>query len=187
MTDGFKNIFFIDIETSGPKYFESVPLNVSIVPFDSSFSNFEAFIRYQDICWAGRGREFFDDYRSEWERKAVSPERFCQGLNSYFQDVGVPEIILTGHNISFDIHFLNRVYSDANANLPQELSHRTIDTHTLLFLLAHLKKIPTDATSSDSAFNLFGLTATDSDRHTATFDALLTKKLFKRILEIFEM
>lgn len=186
MISKFDNLLFMDIETSGPSFFESVPLSVSIIPFNSKVESFDGFIRYENISWSGRGKEFFSDYQKDWEEKAIPPKTFCENLNSYLRGTKIENGILVGHNIGFDTHFLNRVYNDAATPYPENLSHRTIDTHTLLYILASFDKIPMEATSSDNAFELFKLSDSKKERHTAKYDALLTKELFKRILMVFE-
>jgi hypothetical protein len=64
------------------------------------------------------------------------------------------------------------------------LSHRSVDTHTLLFLLCLMGDIPSSALTSDGAFDYFGIRVPDEIRHTALGDALATSKLLLNLLPL---
>ncbi len=104
-------------------------------------------------------------------------EAFLDGLG-----LGRP-VMVAGHNIAFDIAYMRRLYRLAGRKVPRDFSHRTVDTHTLLWALSAVGRLPPDVTSSDQAFRHFDIAPPDEMRHTALGDALATRDLVARLLE----
>ena len=69
--------------------------------------------------------------------------------------------------------------------MPPQFSHRSIDTHTLLWTLASLGMVPPSACSSDGAFGHYKVSPPKELRHTALGDALATRDLLEAILDDF--
>ena len=90
-----------------------------------------------------------------------------------------------GHNIAFDIAFLQRLYRLAGATYAADFSHRTVDTHSLLWALMSAGKLP-DVRSSDAAFAHFDIAPPPALRHTALGDAVATRELVERLLDLLE-
>jgi len=91
------------------------------------------------------------------------------------------KLYLAGHNVGFDIRFLERLYDLADEVPPRIFHmHRTVDTHSLLWAKFMRGEIPYAATSSDGAFAHYGIEV--QGRHTALGDALATKALLLRLL-----
>jgi DNA polymerase III epsilon subunit-like protein len=121
---------------------------------------------------------------SEHKKKAVSPalalQQFDQFLGTHFSRD--EKIILGGHNINFDVNFLNAFLTRNGYNFQQRFSHRFVDTSSILFYLYLTGKIKRKLTASQDAFDYFGITV--SGRHTALGDALATAQLFSKLVSI---
>ena len=92
--------------------------------------------------------------------------------------------VLAGHNVSFDIGFLKRLYRLAGRDYSRVFSHRSFDTASVLrFLrLSQLADLPDD--SSDAAFAYFKVLPPAELRHSALGDAMATAMLITRLVEL---
>jgi DNA polymerase III epsilon subunit-like protein len=112
----------------------------------------------------------------------------CEKIERYLSSVFPGEAVTpVGHNVGFDVAFLRKLAFLGGRNEITAISHRALDTHTMLYLL-HLKgRVPPSALSSDGAFEYFGIRVPDNERHTALGDALATRELVLRIFEMLEV
>jgi DNA polymerase III epsilon subunit-like protein len=121
---------------------------------------------------------------AEHKKKAVSPvlalQQFNQFLDIHFSKD--EKIILGGHNINFDVNFLNAFLTRNDYNFQQRFSHRFVDTSSILFYLYLTGKIKRKLTASQDAFDYFGITV--PGRHTALGDAFATAQLFSKLINV---
>lgn len=117
------------------------------------------------------------------EEKGHSPLDACLSFEKFISIHFTGPVILAGHNINFDISFMKRLYRVAERDWPKQISHRVVDTHSLLWGLAFSQKIPKTACSSDGAFQFFDCAPPPELRHSALGDALATKDLLIKILK----
>ncbi len=84
-------------------------------------------------------------------------------------------VILAGHNVSFDIAFLKRLFRLANRNdFKAYFSHRSLDTASIFKFLQISKMVDDFGNSSNAFFKFCNVEIKDKDRHTAKGDALAT-------------
>ena len=95
-------------------------------------------------------------------------------------------VLLVGHNISFDLSFIKRLYKLADRPFPKKISHRSIDTHTLLWAGIQTGLFPATTNTSDGAFKHFNIEPPADKRHTALGDAIATQRLLIAILETYK-
>jgi DNA polymerase III epsilon subunit-like protein len=84
--------------------------------------------------------------------------------------------------VAFDLAFTRRLYRLADRSLPDFFGHRTLDTHTLLWALRSVGRLPVHVIGSDAAFAHFGIEPAPEDRHTALGDARATRALLDALL-----
>jgi DNA polymerase III subunit epsilon len=179
-----KNLVVVDIETTGVNPFKHDALAIAFVPLNRSVPAKQVFISHQEIEWDEFARENFRKFESEWKRTAISPAQACSEIESYVQTFfGRQAVTLIGHNVGFDIAFLRKLAFQGGRDQIAGLSHRAVDTHTLLYLLAAEGKIPWEATKSDGAFQFFEIQFASNLRHTALEDARATGTLFIRVVQ----
>jgi DNA polymerase III epsilon subunit-like protein len=180
-----KTLLAIDVETTGPDPFVHQILAASIVPFDLNAQPVTVYVRHEaPLNWTEPARDFFLKYRAEWQDRAVPPERAAEVLADYLMRLNGPrELHFVGHNVGFDLSFLKRLWR--GQAIPR-VSHRTIDTHTMLRVLAWMGRIPESACTSSGAFEFFDVAPDTRTRHTALGDALATRDLFLRLMDEFE-
>ena len=173
----------VDTETSGPDLFQHKLLTVAFIPVDDKSPRRDFAVKYKNpLVWGGRGREFFQQYSKHYEMTAVPPIQFCDDISDYVGSINQGTIYLLGHNVSFDNYFLRKVFFEAGRTFPAKISHRTIDTHSLLFEKCCLKLLDQKYLASDEAISLVSTELTG--RHTAAYDAEFALKLFQKLLTI---
>ena len=185
-TEFFQKLVAIDVETSGINPFRHHILSLALVPLDPSKSPLELYVNDGEPEWQRIAANYFEEWRPDWEAYGRSASDACAALSSYIETVFGEEITVVGHNVGFDVAFLRQLAFRAGLAQVPLISHRVIDTHTILYLLHLSGVIPEDALSSDGAFRHFDITPQASARHTAIGDALATRELFIRALELWD-
>lgn len=93
---------------------------------------------------------------------------------------------VVGHNLTFDIPFLKRLYRKADRSYDSSFSHRTIDTASVLGFLILAGALPPHVGGSSAAFDYFGIKVSMGERHTALGDAIATARLLTALLELLQ-
>jgi DNA polymerase III epsilon subunit-like protein len=176
----------IDVETSGTNPLIHELLSVALVPLDSGKPCCAIYIHHPKIEWTKYGKENFKRSAHEWHLSAIPPELAASQIEAYLlREFGGQDIIPVGHNIGFDLSFLKRLAVQSNREAIAFVGHRAVDTHSALFLLHMMNRIPSGALSSDGAFEYFGIRIPPAERHTAFGDAKATRELFNCLLREF--
>lgn len=180
------HLVVIDLETSGVNPNKHSVLEIGVCPLDKNIKPFHVYVRSHNIIWSDFARKNFSNFSSEWEDKSVSPKEAVTMLGDYFAKFfGGQKVTAIGHNIGFDMSFLKKIAYEAGLDEIPFLSHRALDTHTLLYLLYKMGRIPEAALSSDGAFSFFEINVAKGKRHTAIGDAEATKKMVIKIFDNF--
>ncbi len=175
-----ESLLAIDVETSGPNPHQHAILSVALVPVARPDDACCWHVKPSRLVWADIGREYFENYRDEWERNALHPDFAARRIARWLRGQGAAEMMLVGHNVGFDFSFLKQL----SPAFPR-LSHRSIDTHTLLRALAWMGHIPESACSSTGALEYFQIVVPPDQRHTALGDALAARELFLRLASCY--
>ena len=179
------NLFVVDVETTGTNPFINDPLSLAIVPIDEPDEPFVAHVKTTNPRWSAYAEENFRNFEAEWKKQAEEPKKVVAALESYLKKrIGTEKATLVGHNVGFDLAFLRKLAFYCGQEEIVGLSHRTIDTHTLLFAAWKEGKLPETALGSDAAFKHFGIEFAAGTRHTALHDALATRVLFQHLLQL---
>lgn len=87
-------------------------------------------------------------------------------------------VVLGGHNISFDIAFVRKLFGlDWN----KLVSSRSIDTAAILRFLGHCGVLP-EVSGLDQAIKYFGIEVPEGQRHTALGDAIATARVYTELV-----
>ena len=118
-------------------------------------------------------------------REGLSVTEACDQVDTYLRTVHPKsKPMICGHNVAFDLAYMRRLYTLAGRPVPQCFTHRTLDTHTLLWSLGRVGKLPNDVQGSDAAFAHFDIAPPEHLRHTALGDAIATRALLEHILQL---
>lgn len=182
-----KNLIVVDTETTGANVFTNSILSYAFVPMTCD-DTLEGYVDdFSGQPWSEVAESYFRETKKEWSENKKSPSAALHTIEAYLSELSPGEdMMLVGHNVAFDRYFLERMAFEAGRSRIAGLSHRSIDTHSLLMSLSILGLIPESATSSSGAFKYFGISPSNSKRHTAIGDAIATKRLFSLIIENFD-
>ncbi len=181
-----RNLFVVDLETTGTNPFQHEVLAVGIAPLNLNTAPrlFYVHIEPETSAWTSFARSNFDKFADDWRAGAAPAPMVCSEIESYLGAACGGLATAIGHNIGFDISFLRKLAFRGGQTDLFGFSHRALDTHTMLYLL-HLKGVlPASALSSDGAFQYFGISVPEPVRHTALADALATRSLAIQLLKL---
>ena len=183
--DTLSRVLVIDTETGGLDPNHHSLLSLAMVSWDLKYQK-EFFVREANLVTNAQSMEI-NQIDLDWiKAHGKSPLCICEQIEDFLNQITVTRpLIMVGHNIAFDLSFIKRLYHLANRPFPSDLSHRSIDTHSLLWTLSHLGKIPANTCSSDQAFKFFDVSPPQHLRHTALGDAVATRHLLEKILTYF--
>ena len=118
-------------------------------------------------------------------KKGLSPEvainAFEEFINAHINNNEKP--ILAGHNLWFDIGFIERLYNLAGRNFREKFSYRLLDTASILTYLCETEIISLNNPSLDNGIKYFNVTP-PNQRHTAVDDAIATAQLLSEMLRV---
>ncbi|HTI94646.1 MAG TPA: 3'-5' exonuclease [Puia sp.] len=179
-------ILFIDTETGGTDPARHSLLSLALVIWQELEvrASIEILVNDGVLNVTERALEINGINLSEHKKKALSPalalQQFDEFLEIHFSRD--EKIILGGHNINFDVNFLNAFLTRNGNSFQQRFSHRFVDTSSILFYLYLTGKIKRKLTASQDAFDYFGITV--PGRHTALGDAFATAQLFSKLVSV---
>lgn len=118
----------------------------------------------------------------------VSPVEAVKRIESFVASLcGVGQrVALAGHNVSFDIGFLKRLFRLAAHDYSRVFTHRSFDTSSVLRYLRLTQLAALEDDSSDAAFAYFGVPPAPHLRHSALGDAMATAQLITKLMELGE-
>jgi len=181
------NLIVVDVETTGPNPFVHDLLSVAFVPVLTPERPLSVHVRSTELSWTDFARTNFSKFDQEWNQLAVSPQDALQRIEAYLDDVLPNDVAtLVGQNVGFDLSFLRKLAFLCGRIQVPRISHRAIDTHTLLYLASLQQALPFNAVSSDAAFEFLGVSPPAHHRHTALGDALATRLLFLRLMDLLD-
>lgn len=179
------NVIVIDVETTGPNVFEHEVLSVALVPIRRDLSPLSIHVQVDAVTpWSSFAETNWRRFEKDWRRDAMPNDLASNLIQEYLDKLpGDKDYVLAGHNVGFDRGFFSKLAFRAGRGEFKRVSHRNIDTFTLLFRLAALGEVPEEATTSTGAFRYFGIRVHEAERHTALGDALATRVLVEILLE----
>ncbi len=178
-----KNVVILDTETGGLDPLTHSMMTIGLVSGDGTHQT-EIWVAEPEIIADPRALAVNRLDPAEVAREGVTPSAACDAVDSFLWAVdpiaGRPMVV--GHNVAFDNAFMRRMYTMAGRPVNPAFSHRTIDTHTLLWSLMTVGKLPPGVNGSDAAFKHFDVSPPPELRHTALGDAIATRDLFEQLL-----
>lgn len=180
-----RDLIVVDVETTGSNPFIHDLLSLALVPIVGDSEPLVVHVRPEQLKWSEYGLQNFQRFDHDWERFSVSPREALAEVENYLARLLQGQsATLVGHNVGFDMGFLRKLAFLCGKSEIQGISHRTLDTHTLLYLGWLQGKLPQTALTSDGAFQSLRIGPSRETRHTALGDALATRTLFLRLVEL---
>jgi DNA polymerase III subunit epsilon len=179
------NVVILDTETGGLDPLTHSMMTIGLVSGDGEHQ-LEIWVAEPKIIADPRALAVNRLDPAEVAARGVSPAEACEQVDAFLKTVdperGRPMVV--GHNVAFDNAFMRRMYTMAGRPVNQAFSHRTVDTHTLLWGLIATGKLPPTVNGSDAAFSHFDVAPPEALRHTALGDAVATRDLLEKLLRL---
>jgi len=178
------SIVVLDTEAGGLDPLQYSILSVGLVSGDGQ-RTLEVYVAEPEIVTHPRALEVNRIDPAMVARDGLTPKAAVEAIEAFLDGMGIPRpVMCVGHNIAFDIAYMRRLYRLAGRDLPRDFSHRTVDTHTLMWALVARGKLPAHVVGSDAAFAHFDIEPPPELRHTALGDAVATRDLGAHLLEL---
>ena len=175
-------VVVIDTETGGLDPDRVSLLTLALVPGDGG-APLDLTIAEDEMVITPRSLEITRLDPEALRRDGLKPAAACDRIDAWLaSQARGRRLICAGHNVAFDLAFTRRLYRLAGRSLPDFFGHRTLDTHTLLWALRSVGRLPVHVVGSDAAFAHFGIEPAPEDRHTALGDARATRALLDALL-----
>lgn len=120
------------------------------------------------------------------EREGLSPKEGVEAIRYALDHHYGPSregVMLCGHNISFDVGFIERLYRLAGANMRDDFSRQTLDTVAVFQFFMAAGIVPPGKANGDRMFSSLGIPIPEEHRHTALGDAWATALSLSRMAQ----
>lgn len=180
-------ILVIDTETGGLSAEKNSILSFAAVVFENlvATNEIEVYVKEDDIQVTPKAMEV-NKIDLKWLRaNGKSPVEALSLLEKFVVDnFGTEKVSPAGHNVGFDVRFMQRLFRLAGKNYDDMFSHRTLDTAAVLRFLSMTGKIDMKTASADEAFKYFKIEISPDKRHTALGDAKATAEMLTKLAAI---
>lgn len=179
------NILFIDTETGGLNPYEHSLLEVALVAWKEGrqVGEIRFYVKQESYCVTEKAMEINQINLADVDAEGLISREAAEKIKSFVRErFGQEKPVLCGHNPSIDKYMIRHQLFDKNGlDMDEIISHRMIDTMSIIWALHLAGELPEKACSSTGAFEYFGITV--PDRHTALGDCLATKELLKHLID----
>lgn len=177
---------FIDTETGGTNPFKHSLLSIGLVVWSTDLGILdkrEFFVKNSEYVVtreAAKINGFLQEVhnsKSEPPRKIIKD--FKEFVAKHFPDYS--KVTVVGHNIQFDVNFLKEFFKKNGYSFLSIVSHRMIDTNSILKYLVLSGKLPESINNLTDALRYFNIKI--EDRHSALDDCEATAILFEKLIK----
>jgi len=179
-------ILFIDTETGGLDATKHSLLTIALAVYSHGniLAEQEYIVKYKEYVVTAKALEVNKINLVEHDSIATESSIVVQQIQMYihrnFRED--EKVIIAGHNIEFDNGFLTQLFENENEQWSKLVSHRKLDTCSLMNYLMVTGKIDIKSASLESSIKHFEIET--KARHTAEDDVRATIKLFECINKI---
>lgn len=180
-------ILVLDTETGGLDPNVNSLLQVGMIAYvDGKVVNTKEFTIKEDsyninaYSLKYNGLNLYDDIYRDGVTRLEALGEILRFLQDNFND----KPILLGHNPSIDKYYIRKLFTDNKLDMDDYISHRMIDTMSIIWGLYFAGKLPIEACSSSGAFKHFGIEV--KNLHRALDDCKATLKLFEKLVEMMK-
>lgn len=175
-------ILFMDAETGGlnPEKHSLLTIALAVYEDKKIIDEIEIAIKHKDYIVSPKALEINKINLIEHDKTSISSKDAVQEIIKFIKsNFGEEKPTIGGHNVEFDYKFLDKLFINEKEPLWKYVSHRKLDTCSLMNFLIITKRIEVENASLESAINYFGIKA--DARHTAKDDVRATIKLYESI------
>lgn len=179
----------IDTETTGlsQRYNKVLTVGMLHIDVDKDFLKIinrkHILVKHEDYAIDPKALEINKINLSEHHKIALEPPKACSQINKFINKKNLEEKPLLGHNITFDIRFLNELFRQGD--LIPSFSHDFIDTMHIWSALKRKNFVSFNL--RNSLQTLAGYFKVDySKAHSALGDCYITANVYKKMLDLIK-
>lgn len=182
-------IVVLDTETGGLSAREHSLLTVAGVawaPDKQPQPLFSFYVKEPQIFTTTKAMEVNRINLQTVEKEGLSPKEAVEAIRYALDHHYGPsreQVMLCGHNIGFDVGFMDRLYKMAGDKLSRDFTRKTLDTVTIFQFFMAAGLIPPGKANGDRMFACLGIPIPQEHRHTALGDAWATALSLSRMAQ----
>lgn len=182
-------ILVIDTETGGLSPREHSLLTIAGIAWSPEAQPrplFSFYVKEPQIYTTPKAMEVNRVDLSKVESEGLTPKEAVDAIRYALDHHYGPSrepVMLCGHNIGFDVGFVERLYRMANAKYRDDFSKKTLDTIAIFQFFMAAGLIPPGKANGDRMFSSLGIPIPDEHRHTALGDAWATALSLSRMAQ----
>lgn len=182
-------IVVLDTETGGLSPKEHSLLSIAGIAWNPNRQPqplFSFFIKEAQIYTTPKAMEVNRVDLRRVEAEGLTPQEAVEGIRYALDHHYGPSrepVMLCGHNIGFDVGFVERLYRLAGESFRQDFSLKTLDTIAIFQFFMAAGLVPPGSASGDRMFASMGIPVPDAHRHTALGDAWATALSLSRMAQ----
>jgi len=177
----------IDTETTGfsPRFNKVLTVGMLLIDIEKDFLNIldqtHIFVKHNNYNATPMAMAVNKIDIEKHNVSAISPTLACNEINLFVEKNHLHNTTLLGHNLHFDIGFLNSLF-DKQKTIPK-FSNQSEDTMYIWRNLQKKKKVPSDIKSSLKSISDF-LHVDYTNSHDALGDCKITAEVYHKILKL---
>ena len=182
-------ILVLDTETGGlsPKEHSLLTIaGIAWTPHEQPAPLFSFYVKEAQIFTSSKAMEINRVDLAKVDSEGLSPKEAVEAIRyalDYRYGPSREPIMLCGHNIAFDLGFVERLYRLAGENYRQDFSPKTLDTVTIFHFFMAAGLVPPGKANGDRMFASMGIPIPEAHRHTALGDAWATALSLSRMAQ----
>ncbi len=182
-------VLVLDTETGGLSCKEHSLLTIAGIAWSADSQPqplFSFYVKEPQIYTTSKAMEVNRVNRQKLEEEGLTPKEAVEAIRYALDHHYGPSrepVMLCGHNIEFDMGFVERLYRLAGESVRQDFSRKTLDTVTLFQFFMAAGLIPPGNATGDRMFAALGVPIPDEHRHTALGDAWATALCLSRMAQ----
>jgi len=179
----YMKILFIDTETGGLDANKHSPLTIALGVYSDGkvVAEKDWIVKHDDYILTAKAMEINNIDIICHNEIAVESEAVVKEVIKFIEDnFGIKnKPVIAGHNVEFDNGFMVKLFEDEKTAWNKHVSHRKLDTCSLINYLMITGKINLKSASLEESIKHFKIET--EARHTAKDDVRATIKLFECI------
>lgn len=182
-------ILVLDTETGGLSPREHSLLSIAGVawsPDKQPAPLFSFYVKESQLYTTPKAMEVNGINLSKLQSEGLTPKESVEAIRYALDHHYGPSrepIMLCGHNIGFDVGFVERLYKLAGQRFSQDFSRKTLDTVTIFQFFMATGLVRPGKANGDRMFQCLGIPIPEDHRHTALGDAWATALSLSRMAQ----
>jgi len=175
------NLLFLDIETGG---FNKVKDAVCSITLKCKDDMQTWYVKPYGKRYTKKSLEVHGITLEELYTKGIEVKKVIREMNAFIIYNSKDDGMFVGHNLHFDLSFLENFFDENNYNLYDGINYHFYDTMHLALYLRSIGKINPESLKLIDLYKMLFDDGLEKDAHKSDIDVLMTEKVYYKLLEI---